>query len=269
VRIIAAVVLRRLVTATAVVAALAATGPATSALALLTTPTRPTSDARAAAGPLSAHLKVSDRTPRQFHGVVLDASSSTGTITSYVFHYGDGVVDTTYQPLAMHGYDTSGTYHATVVVSGAGGAQATSDPVTIHVRDGVPPTVSIDSPRPGQHVRLGKSGVRFTGDASDRGDGVSKVALAIELVHSKRHFKTKGNCIWYDGHQWLLLSACDSPYFFAAHYSHGRWSFRMDPAARIPAGSYVVRVVGIDRAGNISHYYAISLRTILPFELVR
>jgi hypothetical protein len=268
VRIIAAVVLGRLVTAAVVLAALAATVPATTAVALLSnTPRRPAH--AAAAGPLRAHLKVSDHTPRQFQGVLLDASGSTGAITQYTFHYGDGVVETTYQPLAMHGYDNTGTYHATVVVSDSHGAQATSPSVTIRVRDGVPPTVRIDSPRPYADVHFGKSGMRLSGTASDPTDGVGKVELAIQLVHSKRHFKTKGDCIWYDSHQWLVLSGCSAPYFFPAHYGNGRWSFRIDPKARIPAGTYVIRVIGIDNAGNISHYYSISLRTIVPFDLVR
>jgi hypothetical protein len=254
----------RMVAAAAVLSALAATGSAALASGAPGPPAR-----AAQAGPLSAQLRASDQHPRQFHGVLLDASASTGDISTYVFHYGDGVVDTTYQPLAMHGYQTTGTFHATVVISDSHGQEATSLPVTIDVRDGIPPTVTIDSPQANQQVRLGRSGVRLTGTASDPVDGVKRVALAIQLIHSHRHFKTKGNCVWYDGHRSLALSACSSPVYFAARYAGGQWSFRIDPHARIPAGTYEARVVGIDHAGNISHYYAISLKTVVPFELLR
>lgn len=216
---------------------------------------------------LSARLRVADRRPLQLHGVLLDASGSTGNITAYVFHFGDGVVEQSYQPLALHGYRTPGTYHASVVVIDAGGHQATSASVRIHVRDGIPPVVRIDVPAPNQRMRLGSSGLRLSGKVSDN-VGVAKVQLAIQLVASRQHFQTHRACIWYDSHRFLLLSPCAAPYFFNAQVRHGRWAFRIDPAATIPKGTYVVRVRGIDRAGNISHFFAVSLRTILPFKLV-
>jgi hypothetical protein len=116
-------------------------------------------------------------------------------------------------------------------------------------------------------MRLGPSGLRLSGKVRDN-VGVARVQLAIQLVASRRHFQTHGACIWYDSHQFLLLSACGAPYFFNAQSRHGRWSFRIDPKATIPKGTYVVRVRAIDRAGNISHFFAVSLRTILPFKLV-
>jgi hypothetical protein len=269
VRIIASVVQIRVVTAAVVLGALAGVAAITPALAKAPPPPHGRG-AATAAQVVSAHLHISDRNPRQLRGVLLDASSSTGDIVAYEFHYGDGVVEHGVQPVASHGYQNTGTYHATVVVTGRTGDQATSIPETIRVRDGIPPVVSIDSPRPDQRVRLGKSGLVFKGAASDAGSGVSKVALAIQLLHPPRHLKTpRGSCVWFDSHQWLLLSGCSSPYYFPARYGHGRWSFRMDPRARIPAGTYVVRVIGIDRAGNISHYFAITLHTIFPFQLVR
>ena len=219
-----------------------------------------------AVAPLNAKLRVADRRPLQLHGVLLDASASTGSITAYIFHFGDGVVEQSYQPLSLHGYRTPGTFHATVVVIDAGGHQSTSASVRIHVRDGIPPVVRIDVPRPNQRMRLGSSGLRLSGKVSDN-VGVARVQLAIQLVSSRQHFQTHGACIWYDAHRFLLLSACAAPYFFNAQTRHGRWTFRIDPAATIPRGTYVVRVRGIDRAGNISHFFAVSLRTILPFQL--
>lgn len=221
----------------------------------------------AAVAPLQAQLKVAARNPLQLHGVLLDASASTGPIAAYSFHYGDGVSEQSYQPLALHGYAKPGTYHAFVVVVAADGRTATSPTVSIHVRDGVPPVVRIDKPRPNQRMHIGSQGLLLKGTASD-GGGVAKVQLAIQLISSARHFQTGGDCIWYDGKVWLSLSSCSAPHFFKARFRHGRWRFRIPGSAQIPHGSYAIRVRAIDRAGNISHYYAVRLRTILPFRLV-
>lgn len=226
----------------------------------------PESARAAAVAPLSAQLTVADRHPRQLHGVLLDASKSSGPIAAYVFHYGDGIVEQSYQPLALHGYRNTGTYQAFVVVVAADGRQARSASVSIHVRDGIPPVVKINVPRPNQRMHLGAGGLTFRGRASDAG-GVAKVQLAVQLLSSSLHINAGSECVWYDGRQWLLFSGCSTPYFFTAHFRHGRWSFRVPPSARIPRGRYAIRVRGIDRAGNISHYYALRLRTVLPFKL--
>lgn len=217
--------------------------------------------------PLRARLRVADTNPRQLVGVLFDASGSTGDIALYFFDYGDGVVESSYQPLAMHGYRNAGTYTATVGVIDHSGHKAISARVTVHVRDGIPPVVRIDSPTPNQRVRLGGGGLLLKGRASDR-HGVRKVALAIELVASKRHFNRHGGCIWYDGRRGLVLTTCARPVYFAAHFAGGHWRFRIPRKAKIPAGTYVVRVAAIDRAGNVSHFFTIALRTILPFRLV-
>jgi hypothetical protein len=246
-------------------------GVSASSGALLTVPAL----AAGSAGPkgavtaraLTARLRVGDASPLQLHGVLFDASRSTGPIAVYTFKYGDGVVERSYQPLAMHGYRRPGTYHATVVVTSGSGATATSSPVRIRVRDGIPPVVSIDTPRAGQRMRVRSGGALFKGTVSDSGD-VSHVQLAIQLVSSRQHFNTHGYCVWYDAHRYLVLSGCASPYFFNATVSHGHWRFRIDRQALIPAGTYVVRVRAIDHTGNISHYYSVALRTILPFQMV-
>ncbi|MCA1682431.1 MAG: PKD domain-containing protein [Actinobacteria bacterium] len=225
-----------------------------------------TADA-AAVAPMQAQLRVAERRPFQLHGVLLDASASTGPIAIYSFHYGDGIVEQSYQPLALHGYAKTGTYTAFVVVVASDGRRATSPSVSIHVRDGVPPVVRIDRPRPHQRMHIGPQGLALNGTASDA-RGVAKVQLAIQLISSPQHFKTGGNCIWYDGKVWLSLSSCNAPNFFTARFRHGRWSFRIPGSARIPTGSYAIRVRAIDRTGNISHYYALVLRTIVPFRLV-
>jgi hypothetical protein len=218
---------------------------------------------------VQAKLNVADTQPLQSHGVQFDASGSAGPIVTYVFNYGDGIVESTYQPLMMHGYRDIGTYYATVTVLDAQGHSATSAGVTVQVRDGTPPVVAIDSPRPSQTIRLGRRGILLRGRATDTGSGVNRVQLAIQLVSSARHFKTGGGCIWFDGKVWLAISSCSSPRYFAATFANGRWSFRMNPATRIPAGTYAVRVRATDFAGNMSYFYAVRLRTIVPFRLAR
>jgi PKD repeat protein len=218
---------------------------------------------------LQAKLTVSDSSPREFHGVLFNASSSSGPIVTYVFNYGDGIVESTNQPLMMHGYQNIGTYNATVVVLDAQGHSATSAAVSVNVLDGTPPVVRINAPRPNQKVRIGKNGLEFRGLAQDPDSGVKRVQLAVQLVHSSQHFKTGGGCIWYDGKVWLVISTCASPRWFQARLSGDHWSFRMSPASRIPAGTYVIRVRAVDPAGNTSSFYVVRLRTILPFRLVR
>jgi PKD domain len=223
----------------------------------------------APSAPMQAKLSVSDTSPRQFRGVLFNASTSSGPIVTYVFSYGDGIVESTNQPLMMHGYQNIGTYNATVVVLDAQGHSAASAAVTVQVLDGTPPVVRIDSPRPNQKVRIGKRGLVFRGLAHDPDSTIKRVQLAVQLVHSSQHFKTGGGCVWYDGKVGLSLSSCAAPRWFAARLSGDHWSFRMSAASRIPAGAYVIRVRAVDPADNTSDFYAIRLRTILPFRLAR
>lgn len=213
---------------------------------------------------------MSDRHPLQLRGVLFDAVGSTGPISYYVFNYGDGVSETSESPLAMHGYRKAGTYHASVFVVNSAGGAARSAALTIVVRDGIPPVAAIDLPLSGQRVALGRgAGVRLRGTATDA-DGVKRVQLAIQLTSSARHFKIpRGDCVWYDGRDYLVATGCASPYYFTAHFARGRWSFTIPGAAQIPAGTYVVRVSATDRAGNVSSFFAISLRTVVPIRLVR
>lgn len=216
-------------------------------------------------------LKVSNANPPQRIGVQFDASVSGGnTITKYVFNYGDGIQETTYQHLMMHGYHDPGTYSATVTVTDSNGQTAASSPVTVTVRDGLPPAVAITSPRPGQHVHLGHHGVLITGTASDPGPGatgVRSVQLALGFLSTPSSFH---GCIWFDGKHRFKVRTCSRPLFFGADLqSNGQFSFRLKARLRWPRGQYGVRVRATDWAGNTSQFYAVKLRTILAFRLSR
>jgi hypothetical protein len=224
----------------------------------------------AAAPPIELHLSLSTRDPRQLRGVMMHATSDDTTIVLYLFEYGDGTHETTAQPLASHGYARPGTYHAKVFALDRAGRFGESSPVTIHVRDGVPPTVSIDTPRPNAHFSLRPGGVTLKGRASDAG-GVHQVQLAIELVSSKTHFPTHGGCVWYDPDRpatpraGLVLSGCQAPVYFSATFAHGRWQYRIPSGASLASGTYVARVRASDRAGNVSAAFSEQLHTLIPF----
>jgi hypothetical protein len=212
-------------------------------------------------------LLVSDRSPRQLRGVTMRAQSAPGgSFLVYYFQYGDGIVEPGTQPLASHGYAKPGRYHARVSALTPTGDTFISPAVTITVRDGLPPTVAISSPRPSARVRVGAHGMTMRGTATDAG-GVRRVQLAIQLVSSRRHFRTGGRCIWWDPRLGLALADCASPDFFDVHLHRGHWSFRLGPRPAVPAGVYVVRIRASDRAGNVSNAYAERLRTILPFTV--
>jgi hypothetical protein len=217
--------------------------------------------------PLTVKLTVSNPNPRQNHGVLFTARPSSGgvAIYGYVFRYGDGVEETTYQPMATHAYAIPGTYEATVGVLDTKGRAATSAPVRVMARDGVPPVVRITSPRSGQHVHLGHSGFVISGTAVDPGpaaSGVRRVELALEFLSA-----TARGCPWFDGHHAIVVRGCATPLFFRARLQNGHFSFRLDPHLGWPRGEYAVRVRAVDWAGNLSDLYAVKLRTILGFFL--
>lgn len=253
-----------LLTACVASIALATAGPGAESLAAAASPGTDVSE-----GKLTVKLHVSTNAALQFHGVLMQALPSNGDVIAYAFVFGDGTKDEyTYQPYAEHAYAKPGTYHAKVAVVDASDQGAISKAVTIHVSDSIPPVVRINRPSPGQRLHLGKGGLDFSGSATDA-NGVAKVEIAIQLVSSRRHFATGGNCIWYDGKTWLVLASCSAPHYVVVPHGQGRWSFHMSSKARIPAGTYEIQVRAIDHAGNISHYYAPSLHTILEFELTR
>ena len=244
----------------AVLAVLALVGPA--AAASPPPPPAPT--------PLTVKLTVSDSKPKQRRGVLFDASASSGgvPISQYVFRYGDGVQETSYQSMMMHAYANPGTYTAFVAVLDTEHRVAVSSPVTVTVRDGVPPVVAITSPRSGQHAHLGHSGFVITGTAVDPGrgaSGVRTVQLALEYLQTTR----SGGCPWFDGHSGLAIRACTNPLYFSAKLQGSHFSFRLNPHLTWPAGNYAIRVRATDYAGNTSDLYAVKLRTILGFRLAR
>lgn len=230
----------------------------------------PTAAEAAGVQPPAASLRVSNVHPRQLQGVVFDAvaSTSAGQPQGYLFRYGDGIQEASYQPVMMHGYRTPGTYQATVAVTDSRGQTMVSKPVTVTVRDGRAPVVSISAPRSLESVRRRGRGYLFRGQAVDPGPGASgvrRVELALQFLSPP--VGTRG-CLWFDGRHSLVLRGCAQPLFFPASFGRGHWSFLLRSGLSFPSGFYALRVRAFDRAGNISDWYAPRLRTILGFKLL-
>lgn len=60
---------------------------------------------------------------------VVFTSTSTGTINTYIWDFGDGDLATSQKP--THTYNSSGTYTATLSVTGPGGSNSTSKTITV------------------------------------------------------------------------------------------------------------------------------------------
>lgn len=230
-----------------------------------------------------ASLAVSDRHPRQLGQVRFNAAVSTvppASVVFYDFSYGDGSDDASVQPTAVHAFRATGTNTVELTIMTICSTIITSPKYPVVVRDGVPPSVAISSPRANRVVHFGRAGLRLTGTAHDP-SGVRRVELAIELLSVKRSPvranavtaaakapAARAGCYWYDGDITLRVRPCSSPLFFSAHLRSGVWSFRMNSRSRIPAGGYAVRVRATDGAGNTTSVLSPMLRNIVGFSLV-
>lgn len=223
--------------------------------------------------PPEATLRViGSRTVRQGRALRVDAAGSRATaarIVIYRFEWGDGTADTTYQPRAIHAYRRPGTYRVRVTVIDALGLRATSDTVRVLVIDGEPPAVAVTSPLPGGRLRMGRTGVRLSGTATDR-SGVRTVELAMHLVATAGFRQQAGAplCAWYDGSRGFKVRSCAQPVWFRAVVRKGRWSFTIPRSARIFAGTWVLRIRARDRLGNVADDFSLRKRTLVPFELL-
>jgi len=128
-------------------------------------------------------------------------------------------------------------------------------------RDTRPPVVSITAPRRDQRLRPAHGGYRLRGRASDP-SGVGRVELALERVN-----RGTRQCRYFNGKRTLQRRACNEPTFFAARLRGNSWSFWLSPRAKLPRGSYDLRVRATDRAGNRNAQYARSLRQLVRFKI--
>ncbi len=221
----------------------------------------------------TAVLNVADRNPLQRHGVMFNASGSqlTGVSAdqlSYLFKFGDGITQSSFSPLALHAYAQPGHYVATVVVSG-GGLAATSAPVTLAVREWLPPTVTIVSPRQDATVRLRSRAVSLRGAAVDP-VGVRSVRLSLAFIGRASSARASAvSCYFFNGRRGLHRASCSAPEYFKAHVTGSRWSYKLSPGSQLPTGIYELRVQATDNAGNQTSAFRARLGNLIDFTLLR
>lgn len=220
----------------------------------------------------TAALAVSDREPRTNRPVTFDASASRdpdpgGRIASYRWNLGDRTTFVTRGPQTDHVFRRTGEYTATVTVTDLQGATASSLPVTVAVRDGVPPVVRIRSPRYGQGFPYGRR-LTFSGTADDAA-GVESVRLALRLVQrTARSLASQSpRCRWWDGRRAFRAAPCDTPRFFAARRSGRRWSHRMPARPRLARGVYELSAQAVDATGLANTVFARQFRTLVRFRV--
>jgi len=74
--------------------------------------------------PPTASFTCTPAEPKMGEEAVFDASGSSangGTITEYLWDFGDGNINSTVDPLVMHGFDSTGTYNVTLTVTDSEG----------------------------------------------------------------------------------------------------------------------------------------------------
>ena len=221
--------------------------------------------------PLAA-LAVSDRDTRTNRQVTFDASGSRdpdrgGGIASYRWNLGDGTTFVTRGARTDHTFKRTGQFRATVAVTDLQGATAAAEPVTITVRDGVPPVVRIRSPRYGQGFPLGRR-LTLSGTAEDAA-GIQGVRLALRLVQrtARPIAAQTPACRWWDGRRAFRVAPCTRPITFAARLRGQRWSHRLPARPGLARGVYELSAQAVDATGLANTVFARQFRTLVRFRV--
>lgn len=216
-------------------------------------------------------------TVRQNAAATFSASKSTdpeatfgGGIASYHWDFGDGSTADTTTPTTTHTYTGRQAYSVTVAVTDKQGlASAASSPVSVTVLDGVPPTLTIGSPKNKQKLKIYKtkrlkSGkivltkkrlkVSFFGGAQDD-TAMGKVLMALRPLGL-----SKGKCRWFDGKTSLKTGACTAPILIQPTFLNGGWRYSLPLKAKIPAGPYALVVAAVDASGLSSAVQTVTFR---------
>jgi glucose/arabinose dehydrogenase len=138
----------------------------------------------------TAALTASPRTGAAPLLVNFDGSGSrdpdSGDTLTYIWNFGDGTASTeTASANTSHGYQSLGTYTASLQVRDSRGATSTAATVRIDVGN-TPPQPAINSPVPGQRFAVGEA-ITLDGSATDPQEGTlpgSRLVWTVERVHS-------------------------------------------------------------------------------------
>jgi PKD repeat protein len=143
-------------------------------------------------GPVAAFF-FSPTSPKADDDVFFDGSSSTGSIVSYRWSYGDGRTDVSGSPTARHHFDIPGTYSVVLTVADALGRVSSSAPKTVTIAAVADPTadfvVSPSAPKSGEPVFFnaslskGSAGHTISNYTWDFGDGTPLVSSSSALIN--------------------------------------------------------------------------------------
>ena len=205
---------------------------------------------------------------RQNVAASFDASKSSdpesaigGGIATYHWDFGDGTTADTATPTTTHAFAERKTYSVTVTVTDKQGASSSaSDPVSVEVIDGTPPTVSISQPSAKQRINLyrprtsRRMRVTFFGKATDD-TLLSKVYLALRPAGL-----VGGRCRWFDGRSKLVTGDCGSATPLAASLTATSWRYSLPLKAKLPKGPYVLVAISADASGLASEVKTVTFR---------
>ncbi len=228
--------------------------------------------------PPVAAIAVSSGAVRQGRAVTFDGSKSTdpdaaagGGIVAYGWSFGDGQRAATTSPNVDHVYAQIGTYTATLTVVDRQSGVSRAATVLVTVTDGVPPTVTVTSPKRNKrlsifkrkvtlkrvstrtgtrfvrHVRRVRATVTFKGAAADD-RGLGRVVLLLRNTRKS----TGGRCLWFDGKTAFKARSCALPTALVAKLSAGKWSYKMPSKMKLKSGSYELTAIAVDASGLAS-----------------
>lgn len=226
--------------------------------------------------PPTAVIKASTTSPKQNQVVTFDASSSKdpeagtgGGLVGYLWDYGDGKMALTTTPTTTHSYTDVGSYNAKVTTVDNFQATATSAPVTLGVTDGLPPHVTVSTPKRNASYRIYKTrttklkngkkkrtkvrtDLTFSGFASDE-SGVKSVEIALRRRSGSR-------CVYFDGKSRNVVASCSKPRYFFVSVADGVWRWKLKRSVRFRTGSYTLLARGTDNNGVVSDPVSVAFR---------
>ncbi len=137
-----------------------------------------------------ADFTYSPPSPEMFEDVVFDASSSNGSITTFLWDFGDGNTTSTGDPVIVHEFAAFGTFNVTLTVIDSGGGNDTMwKLIKISGRPSASFTYIPPAPHALEEVTFNASGSEANGGsiisyAWDFGDGSGNTSSAPTVKHT-------------------------------------------------------------------------------------
>ena len=245
--------------------------------------------------PPKALYGITNKNPRQNEAVGFISGSTDpeqnagGGITEYRWDFGDGVKETTKVPGVAHTYTQIGTYRTTLQVVDAQGAVSEPAPVQeVVVKDGIPPVVTITTPKQGQRKNLKSTyllgakrpkprSLTLRGNVADA-SGIESVEVALYVVkrdkvkrakkkkRARRSQAAPKTCEFYSG-RLFAKKDCTKEIWLKATLLGDGWELKTKKGLRLPAGRYQVRVRATDLTGLPSAGFSKAAQTLVDFRV--